>query len=204
MPPCAGGRVRALLAALILLLPLGCANWSFDRVQMGQQLREYERVFPESKARRTDRALCYLERDVLGRTDAVVLLLTRDRVVCGKLHAIYVRSQLGAHETSTYTLRGEIDPELARYRSTGPIDMLRAVAAELTEPQDDNVTREALEWVAAGIVRLVQRWPHLGDEGPAFPRLTEMLERVPGGGVANLAVDERGVYQLSYEQTTKR
>ncbi|MCK4341512.1 MAG: hypothetical protein KAY37_07315 [Phycisphaerae bacterium] len=195
------GRPLVISAlALAALLPAGCANWSYGRVQLGQHLREYERVFPEGKSRRTERTLCFLEQDYMGRTDAVVVLLTRDRQVCGKLHATNFRRKYGLKVETGFILRGEVDPVLARYSGTGPIDMLRAIADDLTSDMPDSFTREAHGWVAAGLVRLIQRWPHLGDEGPAFPRLTDMLERVPGGGRAGITVDPQGVYVLEYTQ----
>ena len=78
------------------------------------------------------------------------------------------------------------------------------IADELTSTGTDKFTRDAHAWVAAGIVRLLQRWPHPGDEGPAFPRLADALERVPGGGVARITVNERGIYLLDYTQGVTR
>jgi len=53
-------------------------------------------------------------------------------------------------------------------------------------------------------MRLVQHWPHVGDEGPAFTRLTAILERIPAGGVARITVDPRGVYLVEYTQSVAR
>ncbi len=190
--------------ALAALLHAGCADLTYDRVRLGQQLREYERVFPDDKSRRTESTLCYLEQDATGRTDAIVLLLTRDRQVCGKLHATFVRRDYGFRVETSYVLRGELDPATARFAGAGPIDTVRAIADDLTNADGDNFTRESHGWVAAGLVRLVQRWPHVGDEGPALTRLTDMLERVPGGGQALIAVDPRGVYRFEYTHAATR
>lgn len=188
-----------MLTAAILPLLSGCAGWTYDQVTLGRQLRENERMFPEGRSRRTVSGLCFLEHDLAGRTDAIVVLLTRDRRICGKLHATHVRRNLGFKVDTGYVLSGEIDPELANFRATGPIDTLRAIADDLTAGELDNFTREAHAWVAAGLVRLVQRWPHLGDEGPAFPRLSEMLEHIPGGGQARIVVNPAGHYIFDYQ-----
>jgi hypothetical protein len=45
---------------------------------------------------------------------------------------------------------------------------------------------------------MVQQWPHAGDEGPALPRLTDMLERVPRAGAARITVQPNGVHVLEY------
>ncbi|MBU0639202.1 MAG: hypothetical protein KKB50_10090, partial [Planctomycetes bacterium] len=66
----------------------------------------------------------------------------------------------------------------------------------------DSFTREAHGLVASGLVRLVQRWPHLGDEGPALARLTEMLERVPPDGTARITVNRDGLYLVEYTHGT--
>lgn len=199
-------RRPCLIAAFVLtaILQTGCADWSYRRIQLGQQLGEYQRAFPEARSRRTDSTLCCLEQDVTGRTDAVVVLLTRDRQVSGKLHATHFERNYGFRVETGYLLRGELDPELTQLRATGPVDTLRAIADELTSSTGDKLVKEAHGWVAAGIVRLVQRWPHVGDQGPAFPRLTDMLERVPGGGTARITVNERGAYVLEYRQGTTR
>lgn len=191
-------RCRWLLPIAAGLTLPGCAGLTYDRVQVGRQLSEYQRVFPEDGVHRTDTTVCYLEHDGLGRTDAVVLLLTRDRQICGKLHAVRVERRYGLAAGTGYRLRGEIAPELARLGATGPIDAARAVADSLTAIDGDRQTREVHGWVAAGLVRLVQRWPHVGDAGPAVPRLTDMLERVPGGGAGHLGVDPAGRYLFEY------
>ena len=91
-----------------------------------------------------------------------------------------------------------------RLGGTGPIDVLRAIADDLTSTQGDTFVREAHGWVAAGLMRLVQHWPHVGDEGPAFTRLTDLLDRIPAGGEARLTVDARGVYVVEYRQSVTR
>jgi hypothetical protein len=145
--------------------------------------------------------VCYCEQDGFGRTDAAVLLLTGDRRVAGKLYAMHQERKSGLQVETTYRLRGELDPQLLKLSATGPIDMLRAIADDLTTSGEDTFVREAHAWIAGGLVRLMQRWPHVGDEGPAVTRLTEALERIPAGGVARVTVDARGVYLVEYTQT---
>jgi hypothetical protein len=193
---------------LVLLLgatsSAGCVQFGYDQVRLGQTQREYRAAFAEGQTRRTTQGLCYLEQDWLGQTDAVVLLLTADRRVAGKLHAVHSERRTLISVETDYELHGELDPALARLGGTGPVDTLRAVADELTTGDADASVREAHGWVAAGLVRLMQRWPHVGDEGPALTRLTAMLERVPGGGTAHISVDPNGVYRFEYTQGVAR
>ncbi len=198
--PAALRRIRSpwLLCAAPLLT--GCADLNYGRVSLGQEQREYQSAFPEDKVRRTSVGLCYLEQGALGRTDAIVVLLTRDRRVAGKLHAIHVERKFGWGDERGYRLTGELDPRLFETAGTGPIDALRLVADELTTNGEDNFVRTTQGWVAAGLVRLIQQWPHVGDEGPAAARLADELESVPAGGEAAIRVDARGVYVVEYAQ----
>lgn len=181
----------------IALLQAGCATWSYNQVYLGQELRDYERAFPSDKTRRTKSTLCYLERDLSGRDVAVVLLVSRNRVVAGKLQAVYVEGGK-VFPRAGYRLQGELDPGLARLHGAGPIDALRAVADELTRDMSGDLTRDASGWVAAGLVRLVQRWPDISDAGPAYPRLTEVLQYVPPDGRAHIAIKPEGTYEIEY------
>jgi hypothetical protein len=192
------------LTILATTLAAGCAELSYSGIRLGQEQREYQQAFPEDRTRRTPTGICYLEKDPLGRTDAMVLLLTADRRVAGKLHATHFERNYGFKVETGYRLVGELDPAMLRLSSTGPIDALRAVADELTATEADAFARQTQAWVAAGLVRLVQHWPHVGDEGPAFTRLTSVLERVLGGGLARITVDPRGVYLLEYTQGAVR
>ena len=207
-PPWKGGAPRRswatqaalLLAMLAGLLNAACAQWSYDRVKLGQEPRDYERAFPSESARRTHLGLCSLCEDAFGRTDAVVVLLTHDRRVAGKVHATRFVRDYGFKTDEGFLLRGELDPQLAELQATGPIDTLRVIAADLAEYQGERLAMEAHAWVAGGLVRLIQCWPHVNDVGIAAARLTELFELVPGGGEARIAVDPAGIYQFEYRK----
>jgi hypothetical protein len=181
----------------------GCARWNYDRIQLGQDLRDPARLLPEQHSRVTRTGLCYIERDLTGKTEVIVVLVTRDRRIYAKLQATHLQRDLGWQAETGYTLDGEIDPDVAGFEETGPIDMLRFIADDLTVDHEDSFTTEAHGWIAAGLVRLIQRWPQGVDEGPAFPRLTEALARVPGGGEAGLRVDANGRLRVTYSQGAK-
>jgi hypothetical protein len=185
---------------LALVLP-GCAEFGYNQVQLGQEQRVYQAAFPEDSTRRSPAGVCCLETDGAGRTDAAVLLLTPDRRVAGKFYATHVERHW-ARPQMYYRLRGELDPRLMNLGATGPIDALRAVADELTATEGDTFVRDAHAWVAAGLLRLIQHWPHVGDEGPGFPRVSQTLERIPAGGEARITVDARGVYMVEYAQSS--
>lgn len=189
--------------ALIALVALtGCAQFGYDQLQIGQELRNPDRLFPAERTTRSDVGLGYLERDWFGRTDAVVVLLTRDRLVAGKFHAAHINGASGWPAQRGYALRGVFDPTLWRLDEAGPLDALRVVADELTQRREGRAVPEAQEWVAAGLVRTVQQWPHLGDAGPAFVRLTELLGRVRAGGTATLGIRPDGTYAVEYTHGT--
>ncbi len=191
----------ALAAALAALTVLsGCTDLSYHRLKIGQERREYERAFVEEDARRTDLGICYLKTSRLGRTDAIVLLLSRDQRVAARFQATSLSRDWGVAVRSGYRLRGEIDPRMLEMGSTGPVDVLRAVADELTRSEGEKLVRETHAWIAAGIVRLLQTQPHEGDEGPAGERLAEWLERVPPGGRGELSTDAQGVCRFTYQQ----
>ena len=59
-----------------------------------------------------------------------------------------------------------------------------------------------LAFLAAGLVRLMERWPHVDAETLIYPQLDQMLERVPPGGRALVGIDERGIYTFEYEYGT--
>ena len=207
-PPWKGGapmrswatQAALLLAMLAGLLNAGCAQWSYSHIKLGQEPQDYERAFPAESARRTHLGLCSLCEDAFGRTDAVVVLLTRDRRVAGKVHATRFVRDYGFKRDEGFLLRGELDPQLAELQATGPIDVLRVIATDLAEYQGEKLAMEAHAWVAGGLVRLIQCWPHVNEVGIEAARLTELFELVPGGGEARIAVDQAGIYQFEYRK----
>jgi hypothetical protein len=179
----------------------GCADWSYDRMRIGMTQRECERAFAEDSFWRTDLGFCYLQvRPQAGRTDALVVLLARDQRVAGKLQATRFEPAGWLSRESGFRLRGELDPAAAALNATGPIDALRALVDDLTSYRGAKPALDAHAWVAAGLVRLMERWPHVGQEGPRNATLDDLLERVPGGGEARISVDRRGVYAFEYRQ----
>jgi len=191
--------VTALVAAATLFLT-GCADWSYRQIRLGQSSEDYARVLPAETSRRTALGLCHLSSDPFGRTDAFVALLTSDRRVAGKLRARYYERDWGFKVDRGYWLEGELDPELYGVQSTGPLDTLRAIAADLTDYRGEKLALDAHAWVAAGLLRLMQRWPGVEDVGVSSQRLSELFELVPGGGAARIEVDTQGVYRLEYKQ----
>ena len=195
-------RVGICLAILTLS---GCADWSYQRIQLGQSPEDYARVLPMETSRRTALGLCHLSKNALGRTDALVVLLTSDRRVAAKLRARHFEHKWGVNRTERgYWLVGELNPELYGVAGSGPLDTLRAIAGELTVYRGEKLALDAHAWVAAGLVRLVQRWPGVNDVGVSSQRLSELVERVPGGGTARIEIDDRGIYHLEYKQGRTR
>ncbi len=199
-PPRIRCRQPAGLALLLLagLLNAGCAQWSYERIEIGQPLRDYERVFPEEDSRKTRRSLCLLKQDALGRTDAVVLLYNRLQVVYAKFQATARGRDAILAAGAAYTVRGTIDPAAGGFRDVGPIDLLRAVADDLTADDHEAAVRDAHAWVAAGLTRIIQQWPGVSDPGPAYPRLTRTLASVSADGTATVTVGPQRRLHVSY------
>lgn len=198
------GTCRLVLLATAQLAIAGCADATYDMIRLGQQPHEYERILPADLSRRTHLGLCHLDSDGRGRTDAVVVLLTSDRRVAAKIQATCFERDWGFKVDRGFRLRGELDPHLYDLHAAGPIDTLRAIAGDLSNYQGEKLASDAYAWVAAGLVRLMQGWPNVTDVGVETPRLTDLLERVAGGGEARIAVDVRGVYRFEYEQGVTR
>ena len=190
--------------ALALLPLVGCVDWGYQRIQLGEPADRYERVLPAETSRRTALGLCHLSEDKFGRTDAFVVLLTSDRRVAGKLRARHYEHDWGFKVERGFLLEGELDPELCGVQASGPLDTLRAIAGELTDYRGEKLALDAHAWVAAGLARLMQRWPRVEDVGVSSQRLSELFELVPGGGAARIEVDERGIYRLEYKQGVMR
>lgn len=178
----------------------GCADLHYDRITLGQPKAAYERVLPAEAARRTDLGVAWLETGVTGRTDVVVVLASRDRSAAAKFHATWLRRNYGWKTETGFSLRGQVDPKLADLSATGPIDTARWIAERLSAYQGEKSATQAHAWVAAGLVRFLQRWPHMADQvrGPRVD--AAILDRVPPGGVASVIVDETGVYHFDYRQ----
>ncbi len=190
---CGGGI--ALLAGL--LLP-GCATYSYQQVALGDGPAAYDRKLPAENTRRTDLGLSYLHADRLGRTDAIVLLLTADRRVYAKLMTTHRVRDFGFRSDVAFLLRGEIDLKRGNLAEAGPFDAIRALRAELNAYDGERDVQQAYAWLSAGLARLLERWPHLRDPEPPEERLRPTLDRVPAGGYAGVSIDARGVLQVEY------
>ena len=180
---------------MLLTLLTGCGSWTYRHVRIGQPPREYEQILPAEKSRHTAVGICYLDVDQSHRSDALVVLLTDDRRVAGKLWARHRHRKAG----SNYRLVGKIDPVLFGTQAAGMTNTLRAIAVELTEQHDGQFAAQAHAWVAGGIVRLLEQAPGPPDLGVSSRRLDELFDRVPGGGVSRMEFDRYGNIVIEYE-----
>ncbi len=192
----------SLLVTVMAAAPalLGCAWGPYERIRLGQAPAEYRSVFAEGTTHQTAVGIWHWQRDMRGWTSAVVLLTARDQRVAGKLWATW--SPRG--ETPAYRLVGELSPESLGLGATGPLDVLRVVADELTGDSIDCRAREAHDLVAAGIVRVLRSRPSVDNAGPAEARLIEALERVPADGRADIDVTPAGTLTVEYSASLTR
>lgn len=182
----------------------GCADLSYRNLQLGQSRTHYDGALPVDSSRRTDLGLCQYRKNVLGDVEAVVVLLSSDRRIAVKIRATSTRRNYGLHTESRYQLTGELDRRLYGTEDTGPIDTLRSVAHTLSERQSDALAREAHEFIAAGLARLLARWPGVSDVGIEGVRLEEFADKGPPGGAARIGVGADGILRFEYEQTIAR
>jgi len=194
----AGRRIFAC-APVLLLIQAGCAGWSYDLVQIGMRQDQCRGKLAEDTFRRTDLGYCYF-REQPEQVEAVVILIGRDGQVAGKLHVRRINPGAWFRGPGSFRLRGELDVQRCVLDATGPIDALRAIADDLLGYHGTRPVAQAHAWVAAGLVRLMERWPHVGAQAAGYPQLTEVLERVPGGGVASVRINRQQVYSLEYTQ----
>ncbi len=198
LPPSVARAAAGLLVLAAAATLCGCAQLDYDRLRVGRELREVGRALPADYAARSDLGLCFQKTSALGRTDVIVVLLTRDRRIAAKFHAVHNERHYGLGRDPAYQLAGELDPTLLGLTDVGPRDRLRALAADLTEPQADPFVREAHAWVAAGLVRIVQLDAPADEDEPLAERLVEMLERVPAGGRAATTPGPGPVVRIAY------
>lgn len=191
--------VLPLAAGLLIGCLAGCAEWGYDKIQIGQYREAYENVLPASRTRETTLGLCYYDVSSTGTTQGIFVFLTHQKRVAGKLMARAVEREFLPARKLGYELSGEIDQNIAGFSDTGPVDTLRAFIADMAAFSGERVSREANHWLAAGLIRLLQAAPGGADVAGDYPNLAETLERVPAGGSGQIQLDN-GVIRFSYQQ----
>lgn len=171
-----------LFIAAALAGTTGCANWSYNSIRVGQNPREYEKLLPAFDTRRTPLGLCYYKVDSIGREDIIMILVSENRRVAGKL-----RTQVGAAGKTLggprgLTMTGEISGDWLGAELPGPADTLRYLLTRLAEFHADHTTMRAHGWVAAGLTRLLELNPQADPITSLPASFSAELERVPSGG----------------------
>ncbi|MCG3127142.1 MAG: hypothetical protein CHACPFDD_02000 [Phycisphaerae bacterium] len=190
------GAACGLIA--ILVLP-GCASWHYARLKLGQAPDDYGRVLPAEKVRRTERGLAFLSRDWTGRIDAIVVIVADNRRVAARVHATYREQRYGFGTRVTYRLSGEIDPKLYETQDAGPTDTLKLLLSQLVATKGDKLAVESHAWIAAGLTRLLQRFPNVAEQMGEPATMLGVSERVRGGGLGTVSADSDGVLRFAYE-----
>jgi hypothetical protein len=198
-------RAVVMLATTTVLILAGCTAMTYDRIRLGRTQDECRQLLDQEVFRSCDIGYSGIQQDPAGRTNALVVLLGRDGLVGGKLQATLATPggvPLGQPSATgaalSFQLRGELDLAALALQGAGPLDVLRAVLSELAGQQTVQSAGAARELVAAGLVRLLERWPQL-NPASQFPELAETLERVPAHGDARLGVTPQGLFFLQYD-----
>ena len=205
--PSFGTHFVSGLLSLAALSLAGCATMRYDKLQFGVAL----------PANAGDPGATHVFAD--SDFEATLLRSTTERQLIWKIWLWDETVRDGARKpgglqdasapsvfarASRFRLRGELDPVL--YGATGA-DLpaaLRLLADELSRTPDIGALREFPRRAAAGLVRILQRWPGPLDEGPAYPMVLDLLDRVPAGGEAELRINNAGLYQFEYSATAPR
>jgi hypothetical protein len=174
-----------ICVGLLAGVPLtGCASLSYDRIRLGAAPADYDNVLPSATTRRTTVGLTHWS-DSPTSHDAVVILLSDDRRVAGKLHARRFASGLWSQRNAPrYELVCELDRSLFEVGDTSPIDVMRMILADLAEAATEPSVRDAQDTIIAGIAQCLRRWPGVEDSGMSA-RDAERFEDLapPGGGL---------------------
>ncbi len=182
----------------VVALSTGCAQSRYAALSLGQRPAEYDGVLPADTSRKTSLGLCQLESSG-DAVSATVALVTEDRRIAAKIRAETGQpSSLLSNRRSGYTLSGEVDPQLFHTQATSPFDVLRLIALDLAEYRGEKLATDAHAWVAIGLVRMLQRFPHVEPLHLDSPRIDELSERAPAGGRAEISVGSDGVLRFQY------
>lgn len=193
----------ALKLGLLLTLPitiLGCASWNYDRIQLREPLPDLDSQFPRDEARKTSLGVAHLRNPNSPQAAAVVILVTLEKRVAAKFHAAQHQRDWGFSVERGYELAGQIDLELLAAKNPGPLAALRTIARQLAAYQGDPAAEHAHQLVAAGLVRIIQRWPDIENLGPTSDQVNALATLAPGGGRAALTMDLDGTFHISYRQ----
>lgn len=187
-----GTIARPLITLLIsatLAGSTGCANWSYRNIHAGQNPRDYEKLLPAFDTRRTPLGLCYYKVDSLGGEDVIMILVSDNRRVAGKLRAQVGGASKTPGGARGLRLEGEISSQWLGSELPGPADALRYLLTRLADYHADNATMRAHGWAAAGLTRLLELYPQAEPITSLPAAFNEQLERVPGGGTGDMRAD---------------
>lgn len=193
--------VRGLACLMLLGVAMGgggCVKLTYDRLHLGEPPSKYERMLPASESRRTMVGLCQLRKSSGGKSEAILLVLSDDRRLAGKIRVRRVRSEAGLLSHREYELWGTIDPVLYGAGQAGPADVLRSLVRSLVDYRGERLAVEAHRLVAAGLLRILEQWPEAADLGLSPDLAADLAEIAPGGGKSHVETADNGVIRFEY------
>ncbi len=185
------------LLSAALLASAGCADWRYDEIRLRAVPREYATILAADRTRQTPLGLAHLDQRSAERPEALLVVLSNDRRVAGKLQVRRSRRMTLSGAREIYQLRGEIDAALIGAAEAGPVDALRLLLSELERLPREPLPRNVYGSIAAGLVRLLDRWP--GATAPEVDRdaLDEWLCEINPEGQADISTTQ-GVIRIHY------
>lgn len=186
-----GWRWIVVAAAGVLA---GCST--FERVKIGQSPREYDSALPASASRRTALGIISLDEQIGGRQEAMLVLVGKDRRVCGRFRTL-IRPD-GLLRSGEFVFEGELDPVAAGLGGAGPRDALRSVLSDLLVHRGERRVNEGHDWIAIGLLRTLEREDAALIVDLPTERLARLMQHVPRGGQGEVRMDELGRIRCAY------
>lgn len=186
-----------ILLSAALLASAGCADWRYDEIRLRAAPREYATILAAQRTRQTPLGLAHLDRRSADRPEALLVVLSGDRRVAGKLQVLRSRRMTISGTRDVYELRGDLDAALIGAAEAGPVDALRLLLSELEILPREPLPRTVYGSIAAGLVRLLDRWPAATAPEVDRDALDEWLCEINPEGQADISTND-GVVRIRY------
>ena len=179
-------------------LSAGCADLSYDRIELNAGPQNWDRALPDLNKRQSDEGIAW-GQDRGPRMDAILVQYGPDRRVYGKWQASFVNRRTWLSHEQGYRLRGEFDPAIAEVDQAGPFDVLRLLFSELVVETEDPVVRGAHSLIGIGVRRIFEQFPSEANP-PELPAAWERdwSERIGATGLVTITRRPTGRYHISY------
>lgn len=188
-----------VLGALAIAFAVtGCTSttWSFEKIDVGGNWKEYERFVPRDGLIRTVNGAFY-RRTTSATEEYLIVSLTPARDITGKYALIFTSAaNPGANEQVEFY--GEVARSRLGLADVSNVDFLRAIAADFSFSTEDAYRREVSRLMAIALLRVAQSESTEPEEIPLFGELESATPRIPPGGASTFTDAGEGLTSFSY------